>query len=131
MLIPKILTSFITLITLLFLLSLIYSILDYLPKAQAVIELKIKEENPFSTHLCLVFFHSDEISNLIKKIIDREDVETSKHLLLMKLSYIFKDFGFEIEIDGESIKKGGLVYKDLYKCIFFYRGKEYEIKIKL
>lgn len=131
MLIPKILTTFLTLLFSIISLSLIYFILQHLPKAQATIEYRLIEENPFSTHLCQFFIFSNEISELIKKIISKEDLENTKSLLLNKLSFIFENRGFEIVLDGESIKKGILIYNDVYKCIFFYEGKEHEIIIKI
>lgn len=131
MLIPKLITTFLTLLFCIIAFSLVYFLLQNLPKAQITIEYKLKEENPFSSHLCQLFLDSKEIRDLLIKIIKNENLENSKNLLLIKISNIFEDRGFEIVIDNESLKKGNLIYNDIYTCYLFHEEKIYEIKVKI
>ncbi|MFH7903281.1 MAG: hypothetical protein QXQ19_02335 [Candidatus Aenigmatarchaeota archaeon] len=131
MLIPKIITTFLTLIFSIIAFSFVYFLLQNLPKAKVEIQYKLREENPYSSHLCQVFLSSDEIKELIIKTIKKENIESSKALILDRLSNLIEDKGFEIVISNESIKKGALSYEDIYSCYFFYNKKLYEIIIKI
>lgn len=131
MLIPKLITTFLTLLFCIIAFSFVYFMLQNLPKAQVTIQYILKDENPYSTNLCQLFLNSEEIRNLIIKIIEKENLEDNKNLFLSKISNIFEDRGFEIEVNGESIKRGKLTYSDVYVCYLFHKGKFNELKIKL
>lgn len=131
MLVEKLIFTFLTIVITVFFFSIIHAILEKLPKAQTEIRFRLKDENPFSTHLCQIFQNSNEMKNIIINIINKNEVESNKKLLLEKIRNIFENRGFEIIIDGISIKNGVLDYKEVYICNFLYNNKLYEISIKI
>jgi len=131
MLIPKIITTFLTLIFGLFCFSIIYFLLENLPKSTIAINFMIEHENLDSINLCSIFQKSDDLKNIIKNIAKNENVEYNKNLLISKMKKLGFENTFEILINDISIKLGSLKLDEVYRCYVLDDDRTIEIIIKL
>lgn len=131
MLIPKIISTFLTIVLSIISFSTIYFVLQKLPKAEIVIAYLLKIEKPFSVHLCQNFILSSELKEKIIEIIEAKNLTFNINFIHDKVLDFFKNVDFEIILNNISIKRGKADVEEIYTCYFFYKNKIYEIIIKV
>jgi len=130
MLIPKLINTFLFLILGILFFSIIFFLLDRLPKAQIEIKFMIEKENLQAINLCNALKNSEDLKNSIVQIFENKNVD--KNLILQRVqNYLgFKD-PFEIVIGNVNITSGKIRLNEVYRCYIFDSNKKIEIVIKL
>ncbi len=124
MLIPKLINAFLFIIFLIFSFSLIFFILDKLPKAQITITYSLNYFPSNSLNLCSIF------SNVLKnEIISFANCDESQRQKIE--NEIIKYFRFyEIEIGNKKIKSSDFKPAEIYECLI-YDERVYKAIIKI
>jgi len=132
MLIPKLINTFLFLLLGILFFSIIFFMLDNLPKAQIEIKFIIEKENLQAINLCSALKNSEDLRNSILQISENKNVEYNKNLILQRVqTYLgFKD-PFEIVIGNVNIASGKIKLNEVYRCYIFDNNRKIEIIIKL
>jgi len=132
MLIPKLINTFLFLLMGIFFFSIIFFMLDNLPRAHIEIKFMVEKENLQAINLCNAFKNSEDLKNSIVEIYENKNVDYNKNLILERVqNYLgFKD-PFEIVIGNVIISSGKIRLNEVYRCYIFDNSRKIEIIIKL
>ncbi|MEM5828238.1 MAG: hypothetical protein QW197_01910 [Candidatus Aenigmatarchaeota archaeon] len=129
MLIPKIINVFLAIMFGIFAFSIIFFLLDNLPKRQVAIKFKIEKENLQAISLCNIFLNSEIRKNIIE-LSDGINKDSNIEIIRSKVKSLGLE-AFEIVIDKYFIREGKIKLNEIYNCQLFYDEKRINIIIKL